>query len=85
MPAADAGAAVVPMALRGTRQLLRGDEKLPHPGPLHLEVADGVSGEGEDLHALIRLRDRVADAIAARCGEPRLDMVAAGVDRRTED
>jgi hypothetical protein len=30
------------------------------------------------MAALVTLRARVADAIAAECGEPRLDLVAAG-------
>jgi 1-acyl-sn-glycerol-3-phosphate acyltransferase len=80
--AVEAGVPVVPLALRGTRQLLRGDDRLPRPGPIHLAVGAPVSGEGRDLSALIQLRDRVADAIAARCGEPRLDLVAAGVEKR---
>jgi hypothetical protein len=33
------------------------------------------------MAALVRLRARVADAIAAHCGEPRLDLVAAGPAR----
>jgi 1-acyl-sn-glycerol-3-phosphate acyltransferase len=82
--AAEAGVPVVPLALRGTRRLLRGNERLPRPGPVHLSVAKPVTAEGTDLEALIRLRDRVADAIAERCGEPRLDLVAAGVERRAQ-
>jgi 1-acyl-sn-glycerol-3-phosphate acyltransferase len=82
--AADAGVPVVPMALRGTRQLLRGDETLLHPGPIHLDVGEPLRADGDDIHALVRLRDRTAVAIGARCGEPRLDLVAAGVERRRE-
>jgi hypothetical protein len=48
-------------------------------------VDEPLTSEGAHLHALIRLRDRVAGAIAERCGEPRLDLVAAGVERRPED
>jgi 1-acyl-sn-glycerol-3-phosphate acyltransferase len=83
--AADAGVPVVPLALRGTRQLLRGDDRLPRPGPLRLFVGEALVPEGDDLAALVGFRDRVADVIAAHCGEPRLDIVAAGVDRRPED
>jgi 1-acyl-sn-glycerol-3-phosphate acyltransferase len=83
--AAEAGAAVVPLALRGTRQVLRGDDWLPRPGPIHLSLAEPVTVEASDLPALVRNRDRVAEAIAERCGEPRLDLVAAGVERRPED
>ena len=37
--------------------------------------------EGDGWRAVVDLRDRVADAIAAHCGEPRLDLVAAGPER----
>jgi 1-acyl-sn-glycerol-3-phosphate acyltransferase len=82
--AADTGAPVVPLALRGTRQLLRGDDWLPRPGPLHLFVGAPLSAGGADLKALVRLRDEVAHVIGEHCGEPRLDLVAAGVDRQRE-
>jgi fatty-acyl-CoA synthase len=82
--AADTGAPVVPLALRGTRRLLRASDRLPRPGALHLFVAAPLfSAGGGDLKALVRLRAEVADVIAEHCGEPRLDLVAAGVERRT--
>jgi fatty-acyl-CoA synthase len=83
--AADTGAPVVPLALRGTRQFLRGHDWLPRPRPLHLFVGAPLSAEGAHLGALVRLRDEVADVIAEHCGEPRLDLVAAGVDRRRSE
>jgi fatty-acyl-CoA synthase len=76
--AAQAGAPVVPLALRGTRRVMRGDWALPRPGRIALWVGEPVAPEGTDMAALVRLRARVADAIAAHCGEPRLDLVAAG-------
>jgi len=79
--AADAGAPVVPVALQGTRRVLRADEWLPRPGRIRVVVCDPVVPGGTDLGALVRLRDQVAGAIAARCGEPRLDLVAAGPER----
>jgi fatty-acyl-CoA synthase len=81
--AADAGARVVPVALRGTRQVLRANEWLPRPGPIRVVIAEPASPSGADLPSLVRLRDTVAEAIAARCGEPRLDLVAAGPERTT--
>jgi fatty-acyl-CoA synthase len=81
MAAATAGARVVPLALRGTRRVMRGDWRLPRPGPVSLWVGEPIAPEGTDMAALVRLRSRVADAIAARCGEPRLDLVAAGPER----
>jgi 1-acyl-sn-glycerol-3-phosphate acyltransferase len=78
MAAARAGAPIVPLALRGTRRVLRGDARLPRPGPISLWVGDPVEPRGSDMTELVALRARVADAIAAECGEPRLDLVAAG-------
>ena len=78
LAAATAGAPVVPLALRGTRRVMRGDWGLPRPGRIALWVGEPIAPEGTDMAALVRLRARVADAIAAHCGEPRLDLVAAG-------
>jgi fatty-acyl-CoA synthase len=79
--AAHAGAPVVPLALRGTRSVMRGEWALPRPGRISLWVGEPVAPDGTDMAALVRLRARVADAIAAHCGEPRLDLVAAGPER----
>ncbi len=81
MAAATAGVPVVPLALRGTRHVMRGDWSLPRPGRVCLWVGEPIAPEGTDMAALVRLRTRVADAIAAHCGEPRLDLVAAGPER----
>jgi hypothetical protein len=70
-----------PPAPRGTRRVMRGDWGLPRPGRVSLHVGEPVAPEGTDMVSLVRLRDRVADAIAADCGEPRLDLVAAGPER----
>jgi hypothetical protein len=58
--------------------VLRGESWLPHPGPIHLWVGPAVAPEGEGLAAVVALRERVAQAIADHCGEPRLDLVAGG-------
>jgi 1-acyl-sn-glycerol-3-phosphate acyltransferase len=75
--AVDAGASVVPLALRGTRQLLRAERLVPRPGPVQLWVGAPIAPAGEGWRAVVALRDRVADEVAAHCGEPRLDLVAA--------
>jgi len=79
--AAAAGVPVVPLALRGTRRVLRGDWTLPRPGRIELWIGEPVLPSGTDMAALVGLRDQVKDAIAAHCGEPRLDLVAAGPER----
>ena len=76
--AADTGVSVVPLALRGTRRVLRAGRVVPRPGPVGLWVGAPIPPAGEGWRSVVSLRDRVADAVAAHCGEPRLDLVAAG-------
>jgi 1-acyl-sn-glycerol-3-phosphate acyltransferase len=76
--AVQAGVPVVPLALRGTRHVLRGDHWFPRPGPIELWVGRPVHREGEGWRAVVALRDRVAAVIAEECGEPRLELVAGG-------
>ena len=53
----------------------------PGPGGSSLWVGEPDRARGHRHGGARRLRDRVADAIAAHCGEPRLDLVAAGPER----
>jgi 1-acyl-sn-glycerol-3-phosphate acyltransferase len=80
--AAEAGVPVLPIALYGTRRILRARDWRPRPGRVHLSIGPPLRAEGEGWRAVVSLRDRVADEIAARCGEPRLDLVAGGPVRR---
>jgi 1-acyl-sn-glycerol-3-phosphate acyltransferase len=79
--AAQAGAAVVPLALQGTRATLPDGAWLPRPRTIRLWIGAPLTAQGEGWRAVVALRDRVADAIAAHCGEPRLDLVAGGPER----
>lgn len=76
--AVEAGLPITPVALRGVRTLLRDGTWLPRPGPVEVWVGAPIAPEGEGWHAVVALRDRVADALAEHCGEPRLDLLAAG-------
>jgi 1-acyl-sn-glycerol-3-phosphate acyltransferase len=67
---------VVPLALSGTRRVLRGGSRVPAPGPIRLWVGPPIAPEGADWKAVVGLRGRAADEIAGQCGEPRLDLVA---------
>jgi 1-acyl-sn-glycerol-3-phosphate acyltransferase len=75
--AVDAGVSIVPLALRGTRRLLRAGQMVPRPGPVSLWVGPPVPPAGDGWRSVVAMRDQVADAVAAHCGEPRLDLVAA--------
>jgi 1-acyl-sn-glycerol-3-phosphate acyltransferase len=75
----ETGVPIVPVALRGLRGALRARQWMFRPGALRVLVAPPIAPEGDDWRAVVTLRDRVADAIALRCGEPRIDLVASGL------
>jgi 1-acyl-sn-glycerol-3-phosphate acyltransferase len=63
---------VVPIALRGTRSVLRGDQWFPRRGAILVSVLPALKPDGHDWQAALRLRDTVRNAILQRCGEPDL-------------
>ncbi len=67
--AARTGMPVYPVAIRGARAVLRGDDRLPQPGAISITVADPVRAAGPDWEATIKLRDTVRAAILRHCGE----------------
>jgi 1-acyl-sn-glycerol-3-phosphate acyltransferase len=81
--AAETGTPIVPVALRGTRGVLRDSAWIPRPQRVRLWVGPPVRPSGGDWQAVVELRDRVASQIAAECGEPRLDLLAGAPPRPT--
>jgi 1-acyl-sn-glycerol-3-phosphate acyltransferase len=79
--AVETGTPVVPLALRGTRRVLRDGEWLPRPHRIELQILPPLRADGGEWREVIALRDRVAAAVAEHCGEPRLDLVAGGPPR----
>jgi fatty-acyl-CoA synthase len=77
--ACETGTPCVPIAIRGSRQALRDGTWLPKHRRIEVEVLDPVACEGTTLADIVRLRDRCADAIAARIDEPRLYAADIGV------
>ncbi|MDH3745713.1 MAG: AMP-binding protein [Acidobacteriota bacterium] len=70
--AAETGVPVVPVAIRGTRSVLRGDKWFPRKGAVKVTVGEPIEADGKDLAAAARLRDAVRDVILRHCGEPDL-------------
>lgn len=70
--AAEAGLAILPGVIRGTRSMLRGGQWFPRHGRLSVEIAEAVAPSGTDFGAVLQLRDAVRNAILSRCGEPDL-------------
>ncbi|HXM83575.1 MAG TPA: AMP-binding protein [Burkholderiales bacterium] len=72
LSAAQAGIAVVPIALRGVRSVLRDGTWYPRRAPMSVTVGAPVAPEGSDWNAAVRLRDQVRKQILKHCGEPDL-------------
>jgi len=61
---------VVPVALTGTRTLLRGDDMWPHFSRLGVAAGGALSAEGNDWQAALKLRDKSRSWILDHAGEP---------------
>lgn len=68
-----AGLPVVPVALRGTRSVMRSSYWFPRRGPVKVSVGEPIQPDGDDFAAVLRLRDKVRSKILEQCGEPDLD------------
>jgi 1-acyl-sn-glycerol-3-phosphate acyltransferase len=65
------GCPVLPIALRGTRELLPDGSILARHGTsITLTVCPPVYPDGEGWQEILRLRDAARNAIAEHCGEP---------------
>jgi 1-acyl-sn-glycerol-3-phosphate acyltransferase len=69
---AETGTPVVPIALRGTRSVLREKRWLPVRAPVDVSIHPPVKPTGKDWSAAVRLRDRVREVMLRHCGEPDL-------------
>ncbi|MGI9316971.1 MAG: AMP-binding protein [bacterium] len=61
---------VLPIAIRGTRSILRGEQWFPRRGAVELAVLEPVSPSGQSFEDTLSLRDTVRDKILLSCGEP---------------
>lgn len=75
--AAEAKMPVCPVALRGTRTILRGDEKMMRPGKITMTVCPPIKSSSAEWQDITQLRNEVRAEIAKYCGEPSLDLIAA--------
>jgi 1-acyl-sn-glycerol-3-phosphate acyltransferase len=72
LTAVRAGVPVVPVAIRGSRSLLRGDTWFPRRTAISVRVCPPLAPDGEDWDAAVRLRDLARRGILKYCGEPDL-------------
>jgi 1-acyl-sn-glycerol-3-phosphate acyltransferase len=71
--AAEAGVPVVPVTIRGTRSLLRGDSRFPRRGAVRVFVAPMILPTGTDWAAAVKLGKSARAAILRHLGEPDMD------------
>ena len=72
LAAVEAGIPVVPIAIRGTRSILRADSWFPRRGTISVTIGAPIAPDGSDWAAAIRLRDAARAEILKHCGEPDL-------------
>jgi acyl carrier protein len=81
--AAETGTPVIPVAIRGTRSILRSGSWFPHHGSINIDIGEAIDpkqiadeSEKDAWHVTIELRDRSREHILRHCGEPDLDQVS---------
>jgi acyl carrier protein len=77
--AAQSGVPVVPVAIRGTRSILRAGSWFPRRGAVRVTVTAPLIPEGNDWSAAVKLKEKARQTILRYCGEPSLG--DAGSDR----
>jgi acyl carrier protein len=77
--AAEAGVPVIPVAIRGTRSILRANNWLPRHGSIHIDIGQAIRPQDIEEQAdkdawkvAITLRERCRKFILRHCGEPDL-------------
>jgi 1-acyl-sn-glycerol-3-phosphate acyltransferase len=70
--AAQAGVPLLPVAIRGTRSILRDGQKVIRPGLASVSIGSPLISEGTSWNAAVKLRDRARTEILRGCGEPDL-------------
>jgi len=78
--AAETQTPVIPVAIRGTRSILRSGSWFPHHGSINIDIGEIIDPKqiadesGKDpWHVTIELRDRSREYILRHCGEPDLE------------
>jgi 1-acyl-sn-glycerol-3-phosphate acyltransferase len=69
--AAESGVPLVPIALLGTRLLLRDGTWIPRPGPIAVEVSEPLH-PARSFADVVRVKEEAAEILARLAGEPRL-------------
>lgn len=71
--AAEAGAPVVTVAIRGTGAILRGDRRVPRRGRIEVVIEGPIQAREKGWAGALELRDAAREALLRHCGEPDLE------------
>lgn len=71
--AAESHRPVVPLAIRGTRSMLRPGHRFTRRGSVHVVVGEPILAEGEGWLAAVHLGREARQFVLGHCGEPDLD------------
>jgi len=76
---AETGVPIIPIAIRGTRSILRSDSWFPHFGSIDVEIGKAIDPketesivEDDAWHKAVNMRDKTRAFILHHCGEPDL-------------
>jgi 1-acyl-sn-glycerol-3-phosphate acyltransferase len=75
--ASEAAVAVIPVAIKGARKILRDGSWLMQPNRVKVTICEPIYPTGKDWQDITRLRQTVRAKIAQYCGETSLDLIAA--------
>jgi len=78
--AAMAGVPLVPVAIRGSRSIVRGTDWFPHRGRIEVTVRPSIMPGASGWQAALALRDAARMEISRYCGEPDLVEQDVGPD-----
>lgn len=72
---AETNTSICPIAIKNTRYLLRGDERLAKPTHIKITVSAPIMPTGKNWQEVTNLKNKVRAQIAKECGEPSLDLI----------
>lgn len=77
--AVETGTPICPIAIQGSRQMLRGDQLILHPHPVTVTIGKPIYPKDSSWQTLLQLKDEARAHIVANCGESSLDFIIADI------
>jgi len=76
--AVETGTPICPIAINGTRSFLRGNNFLAKPSKIEVTIGKPIHPKEKSWQEVMRLHSLSRAKIAKNCGEPSIDIIAAG-------